>query len=519
MRTIAFIVLFGSAAVAGLSGAYAEEETAAVNGLRLEAKLAFSEGEVVSGETVRLVATFRNVGDAPIEIHLPEHIGHVVFPAWILTDEAGQEWVPVTHVFQSMWTQGLQGEILRLEPGSRRHFTIDRVHFVRRTEGGAALTDQAPVALAPGRYMVRAVYERKDDLVPYGEPNFVARRKPHEGLWTGAVQSEAIPLVVIPSGKPTITVEAERIVEAGAPYPVRVRIANPGPEPISVNGAFVVRAVSKAWGQGSFRFVMQGAKYLPAPGDYTHFVHLDPGQELVAAFDLAAQTLSRQQGGRARQLGLYDVVPEGAFHLSASFLPQGSTEPLASQGMYRSVREMALGARTVRGLQLRLERSEIRRGQSPSVEVILSNAGSEGVHVPAHLLYPRHVFFSIRQPGSENTTYTIRSSAGDLSDLMNPDEPGPLARVQEGLMWDGDRFEPTPGDDALSFVLLPPGGEIRRRFHLGEILAGEDALAFGTWEVRAFWRNRESGRRLGLAPPLAVGLVASEPLVVGGRGW
>jgi hypothetical protein len=479
----------------------------------LEIGVSVARREVASGDAVQLVAAIRNAGPGPVRLHLPEFHAQNAFPRFTLTDERGGAYAPYDAPFQSMWQEGLLGEILTLAPGAARSFPVDCSHFVRAgPTGDGAARDPGP--LPPGRYEVVAEYAKEDDRVPYAREAFRTEWVREPGLWTGTVRSAPVVLVVGPSGRPTLVLDAPAQVLAGAPFPIRLSLENPGPDRLEVVGAFVVRVHSKAWGGATYRAIFVD-RLLDAEPAQVHALSVDAGGSADASFDLAARTLLRE----GRPVGLYDVVPEGEWHLEAQFVPESASAPLASAGGMRRVVPQEPGA--VGGLVLRLETSSRPLGLGPTVEVVLENRGPEPVRVPSGLDYPRHVFFAIRGSAPDaRTRYAVEIAAeGGL--LLDPDEPGIRAQLPEGWTWSGGAFEPRVGDERLGVATLAPGASLRRRVHLPALLAGSDAstMSHGAWEVRAFWRNRESGSRLGVSPPMATGLLASEPLLVRGRGW
>jgi len=157
----------------------------------------------------------------------------------------------------------------------------------------------------------------------------------------------------------------------------------------------------------------------------------------------------------------------------------------------------------------------------PTFEVVLRNDGPEPVRVPATLSYPRNVFFSFKPAGTDGPTgYAIEGRApGEVMPLTYPDEPGILAQLPRGSRWDAEAFEPRAEGLDHTTTLLAPGGELRRRFYLPDLVAGEGQMSHGRWELRAYWRNRESGKRLGIEPEMPTVVLSASPIEVGGRGW
>lgn len=516
MRAAALLSLVVSVLLFAAAGARAEE--AATEG-RLVLAVAVEPAEAESGTPVTLTATFHNRGPETLEVFLPEHLPVVVFPRWSLVHEDGGVYLPHQPAFQSMWGRGLMGSILELAPGASKAFSRQLTHGVRRVpDGRRSLANEAPVLLPAGRYTVHAAYEQKDDSVPWALPNFQQETRRHEGLWTGRVEAEGMPLHVAPSRKPTITITAPETAEPGASYPVRVVIRHAGSEAVSVRGALTLRAWSKAYGGGGVRILLRDDDdHVPAPSaDAVHEVTFAPGQTRTVEIDLASVDLHRRRDDEDQVGGLDEWIPVGVFHLSAAYVIEGEEQPLASAGLFRHMGALETGTPT--GLRVHVEKAD-GLGVVPRIgriAVVLTNDGSVPLRVPASLTYPRHVFFSITRPGGAKDAHSAVShtASSDPWALVRADQPGPRASIDRSMVWDGDRWEVARPLDEQTFVDMAPGSSIRRVFDLAALVDAADGLSDGAWEVRAWWRNRASGRRFGLAPPLATGLVVSEPLTI-----
>jgi hypothetical protein len=514
MRTRALLPLVVGVLLVAAVGARAEEAPA--EGLVLA--VAVEPAEAESGTPVTLTATFHNRGTDTLEVFLPEHLPVVVFPRWTLVHEDGTVYLPHQPSFQSMWGRGLMGSILELAPGASKAFSRELTHVVRRVpDGRRSRANEAPVLLPAGRYTVHAAYEKKDDSVPMALPNFRQETRRHEGLWTGRVEAEGVPLHVAPSQKPTITITAPETAEPGASYPVRMEIRHAGSAAVPVRGALTLRAWSKAYGGGGVRILLRDDDHVPAPSaDAVHEVTFVPGQTRTVEIDLASVDLHRLHEGEERIGGLDEWIPVGIFHLSAAYVVAGEEQPLASAGLHRVMGALETGTPT--GLRIHMEKAE-GPGVVPriaKIAVVLANDGSVPLRVPANLTYPRHVFFSITRPGGAKDAHSAVShtASSDPWGLVRADQPGSRASIDRSMVWDGDRWEVARPLDEQTFVDLAPGSSIRRVFDLAALVDSPDGLSDGAWEVRAWWRNRASGRRLGLTPPLATGLVVSEPLTI-----
>ncbi len=484
-----------------------DEAPQTAEGLRVRARV--DPSSLGAGDRVTFTATFENVGDTPRSFFVPLHPDLDGFPRWELVGASGTVLVPGAATYQSMWKEGLQGEIVELEPGASRSWSFSRSAFL--VTGGPHDAVEAP--LAPGRYLVRATYVQADDTVPFSETAFRTTRRHEPGLWSGRLRSAPAVLEVLPSGRPDLAVESPARVEAGAPLPVRVVLRNPGPEAFRATGFFEVAVHSKPWGSAALRALPRGRALEAAPPGATGEVRIAPGERLVLETDLAAQTFHGRRGGVECAEGLYDVVRSDGFALSVALVVGGERRLVATRTVTVAERDpAALG-----GLSLRVEPSPAAAVSSPTVVVILENTGPGPVSVPASLSYPRHVFLSIRPVGGGATSYAVTMAAPSTADgLVLPEEPGMRAQVPEGLAWDAAAFEDAGSLDRATTVVLAPGASLRRRLVLSDLLSGGDLGTAGTLEVRAYWRNLENGSRLGLPTPLAVGLIGSDPVAVPG---
>ena len=131
---------------------------------------------------------------------------------------------------------------------------------------------------------------------------------------------------------------------------------------------------------------------------------------------------------------------------------------------------------------------------------------------------PLNVFFSLEAPGKRGGYRLSLVADGLLGGPILGDEPGHAARIADGLAWRLGACEPRGGQLQGASVLLPPGGELRRRFRLAELVDAGELLKWGPFQLTAYYRNRESGARMGLED-FFVGLVASKPVEVRGGGW
>jgi hypothetical protein len=83
------------------------------------------------------------------------------------------------------------------------------------------------------------------------------------------------------------------------------------------------------------------------------------------------------------------------------------------------------------------------------------------------------------------------------------------AHIELGMAWDEAAFELRPPGGAARLKELAPGERLVKVLDLGRLVGGD--LEAGTYEVQAYWRNDETGRRFGVPePPASVGLLETE---------
>ena len=507
---VGFLALFSSAQVGA-------EEPAAVRGLRIE----IGQVEEAVAADARFVMTldFRNTGHETLELYLPLHASLVPFPRWTFTAESGAVYVPSGSPFQSMFRKGLQGSILRLAPGARHTHTLRIGAFRKLDAGGTPNGD--PLTLPPGTYTVNARYFQSTNAVPYAETMGPSHLKLHEGLWTGDVSSQEIVLRVEPGKQPVLTLQAPAELHAGGPLPLRVTLANQGKGPLRVRAALELGVGTKAFGSGFARFVIQGNRLVPVrrPGAI-HTIELDAGMSLTRSIDLAAidMRLVSQMGHlgayQESTVGLHDVVGEGAFRISAHLVDEGGNT-IAEGGIRRLLRPLALRDDV---LEVRVERKGTDHRQAPIVDVIVANKSATPVRLPAGLHYPTSLFFSLEAPGKRGGYRVSHVATRSQVGLMLGQEPNRRARIAEGLAWRLGACEPRVNLAKETTVLLPPGGELRRRFHLADLVDAGERLRWGPFQLTAYFQNRESGARMG-QKDFFVGMVVSKPVEVRGGAW
>lgn len=470
-----------------------------------------TDATVEAGEPLKLEARFTNRSAAPLSFFVPLHAGLVPFPSWVLEHEDGTRYEPATPSFQSMWKEGLQGQIVRLAPGASKAFAIK----VQAVIPAGAKIGSDTTSLRPGRYRVTATYKRKNTRLPYSTRAFEVEMRAHKGLWTGTARTAAIDATVGPSRRPVLTLDAPERAAVGQPYVLRYTLRNQREEPWQAHGAFVLRVGSKPNGTGTFRFVRHVNADVPSAG--AHRVTVPALGSITGAFDLSALSFTRTRQGRTETMGLFDLLGSaGLFRIGLHFeeVKKGTA---FSAGVSRHLARME--PTTDSTLRLLVE-PVVTKSREPVVDVVLRNEGPEPVRVPAHMSMPGHLYFSlIHERSAKRPGFRIsRKASGSLDAMFGRNTPGRHGVFAAGMSWNGDRFERMPAYENASFVLLAAGGELRRRVRLREWTTPNEPMQWGPYQMTAYYRNRENGRRLGV-DEVFTGLIRSSPVVVRGRGW
>jgi hypothetical protein len=452
------------------------------------------------GEPLRLVARFENMGSEAVRVFFEEQAGGGPFPAWRFVCDDGVAFVPMPFVGQTMWVEGIQGEVARLEPGEAREFRHEATSFARvGTDGGADI--DSPEPLPPGTWRVECLHRQETAEVPVAVADFRVERRAVEGLWTGALAAEAVEVTVLPADRPSLAISIPRELFVGDPVPLSIRVENPGVAPLEMRGMFVVEVHSKAY-SGGFARLRLGTPCEGVPGGAFQDLVVPPARAAEFDADLARFAYAVRPDDRMPSWGLLERIPEGAFHVSARFEdPRGETL-LASNGLLRVLRRRPIAPPP--GLALRLVALPDGR-----VEARIENLGTEPAFLCEPLAYPRDLYFSIRDAsGRRGSVHAIQLDfAREGIDLV--DEPGMDGVVPEGRAWSAERFDRRAPRSADAIRRVEPGGSLARAFDLTALVAG--GLDPGEYLVRAHWRNDEDGRRLG-RPGVAVGRLSSDPL-------
>ncbi len=413
-------------------------------------------------EPVRLVATFENAGKEPVAIFHPHVTVDAVFPRWTLRDADGREFQPDPEwMGQSMWSEGPQGEVVRLGPGETRSVE-ESVDLLVPADGKGP-----KVPLRPGTWIVRCSYARADALVPwseaFGKPNV---RRAVDGLWTGTVEAEPFEVRVLPSESAAIALSIPGDLVPGKPCPVEVTLENTAAAPLVLKGRLLLRSVQK--GTGTLDEVVlapEGGEEIRVEGEST----------LVVKADLARLPGDWLDRNAVMLLAVLDFAEEGR-------------PDLVSELVIRRVGPMA----AARGLRLTAE----HRGNGV-LAVTLRNDGREAVRVPKGFAWPARLHVAARDPEGEMITVSEDGGKSSHSALvMGWDEPGTP--------------RPLAADDV---VVLEPGGLMEATVDL--LAEGRPRLPAGTYDVTVSWRNVEGGPRAGLEEgAIVVGAVAAPAVKV-----
>jgi RNA polymerase sigma factor (sigma-70 family) len=424
-------------------------------------------------ERLALVATYENAGTGPILLYLPRHFSWTPFPEWRLRAPDGRVYAPCPGPEgQSVYQEGVQGEIVRLAPGesrSDRRFFSDLVPVEdpEREEG---------IPIRPGTYVVDCRLVRADDLVPWSEAfGRPAVQRAVEGLWTGTVEAEPFELRVLPGEEPAVTLAAPGPLLPGKPCLLEIGIENTATTPFEFRGRLLLMTIQKGRGPLDEASLVPGEPCTEAGKGEVIDLRVEPESTLRLPVDL-----SRLSGDWLDRRGLW---------LLARLEPQGEGRaPIDSKSLTPRVEPLP----DVGGTGLRLV-AEPKGGGV--LAVTLRNDGRERVRVPRGFAWPARLRVSVRLP------------SGEFFDAVG--DGGRTRHSSRDYVW--DEAGAPRALSAADFADLDPGGVMETTVDL----AGEGRLRFpgGTYEVAVAWRNTEGGIRGGLEPGSVLVGTLSSPAV------
>lgn len=511
-RTVALALLIGAVLIS--PGPVAAEDDYVPTPLTLRAEI--TAGPAVSGKPIELMAIFTAWEKEAVKLYVPPHVPTVHFPTWKLRHADGRVFTPHQASFQSMWPNGLMGKILRIEPDGIRKFHTTATLFVQLDDEGKPHGPGDAMPLPAGLYSVHAEYRRESTQLPYGRPNFRTEYRDHPDVFTGTVKSGPIELSVGPGKDPMVQLEAPRAVRAGQPFPLTIKISRGATQKMTRRAAVRVFVSSKGGGNVSAWYLLRDGKLVQdLSRRRVGALGIEPGTTFTATLDLAEQTFNQVRGSKTVDGGLYELVAPGGVMISVQ-LRDGKQGVISGAGLSRAIQPLEPTPHD--GLRVALERVSDRT-HNPEVDVVLRNEGEKPVRVPASLTHGRHVFFSmVDEHKPQAGVYRVSLPDSTVGVEYASMKPGRLAKIAPDLAWAGEKFEVAAPSADQAYVLLPAGGELRRRFRLGDLISNPGGLHSRVMRVNAFFRNREPGLRLGLSD-VFTGVIKSEPLTVRGRIW
>jgi RNA polymerase sigma factor (sigma-70 family) len=410
-------------------------------------------------EPTRLVATFENAGKEPVSIFLPLLSGTVPFPEWRFRDADGREFLPDSGMAaQTMWSEGVQGEIVCLRPGESRRVESN-VDLLVPADGKGP-----KVHLGPATFIVTCRYARGDTLVPWSEAfEKPDTRRAVDGLWVGSIEAEPFSLRVLPSDAPGLILSAPEPLVPGVEARIHTAIENTAATPLVLRGRFLLRAVAKGTG------VLEEAVI----GRYTtDEIRVEPESTLRAWVDLATLPGNWLDRNSLMLVAVFDFAEEGREDLVSDLLVC-RVEPLPSLEK--------------RGLRLAVE----RRGGA-TLGVTLRNEGEKRIRLPRGFAWPAQIHVEVRDPEGKEITVEEDGGKSTLTTrVLSWDESGAPRTLAAG-----DFIDLEPGEFQEAIV------DLRGQW--------APNLPAGSYSVALSWRNVESGVRAGLDPAtVAVGTVAA----------
>lgn len=422
-----------------------------------------------------VVATFRNTGTGPLRFHVPEHAGLVPFPDLELRGGDGKRFAVISPSFQSMWQRGLQGTLVRLEPGGT-HEVRTRVSAVTpladdapRTNRGRALS-QRSLELPPGDYVLDAVLTKERPVVPWGGDMPEVTEKPVAGLWTGELTAPAIAFRLAAPDEPILILTGPAAIRPGSAQEFTLEVVNASKREQVLRGPFALRRSEKG-GPGMTAWFTFGERGARAAAGASAELRLAPGDTRSCTLDAGALEWVVAQP----RPGEYAPLPWPHFRNYAAVWVTCGERVADGDGM--------LGSNTVllafepapdlapRGLACEFDTTDLST-PTPHVTVRLRNVGSTPVRVRRDLA--RRVVLTVEERGVSGRV---------------------IVPLPSGVA----------SDDA---VTLETGQSMEARLDLPA--TWHDSLAAGRHPLVARWAEVDGGA----GGDITVGRVVSEPVEV-----
>jgi hypothetical protein len=339
-----------------------------------------------------------------------------------------------------------------------------------------------PETLDPGRY--RVAFRAGSTWWVRHEDRGAAGESP---LWDGEVSVPDVFLEVLPPATPTLSLRHLEDSLPGSEARVRVVLANPTPEPVRVDGSFLLHVHDGRY-DWTARFGL-GAPFDRAPGSRDT---VDLAARSMRAVDLDVTALNLTSAGvSGPSKGLYDVATHSILHLVADLVAPDGRSILRSDPVVQWVDQLRPFGPT---------RVHVR-SEGTRVAVSVENASSEPIRIPYPPRVPAELCLSL------SAAEGARIESGWFTDPL-PESFGHLAN---GLVWDLTAFDPPAAPDLVRSRVLAPGERVVHVVDLARLLKAP--IPAGRYSLVATWANLESGARSGL-PRFTTGLASSESIEI-----
>lgn len=440
----------------------------------LSIRVALDPEAPVADQPFHVVTTFENTGTGPVRFHVPEFTGSLPYPQIVFRNDAGETFGISPPSFQSMWTTGLQGTIVRLEPGEK-HDVRSRVDSLVPVDpddpdfASSLSRSQIRHELKPGRYTLSARLLKPDDTVPWGEPNFRAEKRSLPGLWTGDVRAEPIAIHVAVPDEPRVLVTLPEEVVVGGGAVIRVVFENPGTEPRTLEGPFALRRATKGGPSVAAYFEPTDDGAQPSAANPDARLTLEAGgrREFELNVDRLEWTVqSRRKSGitsltwpMVREYGM-TWVTTGNTHLEGA----NTTSSDAKVLVWQQATDLSAA-----GVRLAVDATRLFEA-APTLTLRLRNESQETLQLPGDLL--SDLAFTVRGPRrlpSPRLAADASFSSGTIE-------------IRPGELW--------THEFAVEEGWLPPNARA------------------GTYSLQAHWANADPGADAGLT----LGRLTSEPV-------
>ncbi|MAG55463.1 MAG: hypothetical protein CMJ83_04150 [Planctomycetes bacterium] len=319
-----------AAAIVVASVAGAQESAIPEQDLALRVVLEKTALEQVA--RVKAAVVFANRGSQSIRFHAPWHVPLIRFPSWRFIAPNGEEFRPPHVPFGSKARSGMQGDIVTLEPGAAKRYDFDFSTFVPARAAKNDVRIHTPLALAPGTWKVSVDYTRRDDRVPHRSSPFArSGLRSVPGLWIGSAKSVPVTLTIAPSTRPLLRISGPRDIVPGLAYPLEISVQNPAKTALELEGAFRVRAWTKAEREVSAVLVPAGAGLRPGEAAT---ISVPAGATRSWTVDLSGITLRGRDATRSGKLAdLFRFSPSLICVLTGT----DGTKVLASNALRRFI--------------------------------------------------------------------------------------------------------------------------------------------------------------------------------------